>query len=249
MYKTFVDFGILVINEIIKKVLFSYVLKRSVAKDAILEIWKLIMNHKGLPSDMRLYIVTKNEQLYVNKGFAEKAYYSNITSKVRQKRDTILEPFTKIEFILDELIRLYIVGFESRKQNEFLNLLDAIGSRRKIELLYKWKIITNNLKKRLENLFQVRNGVAHDLSMYEVRYQKKPLFHTLSQANYNKFLKDLEKTWNDLVKTYLKAEKKINWTKLIEKIKRYQYNQTKKKSTTKKVTKKKSSIKKVTKKK
>lgn len=28
--------------------------------------WKLVMNRKGLPPDLRLYLITENDQIYIN---------------------------------------------------------------------------------------------------------------------------------------------------------------------------------------
>jgi len=186
------------------------------------KIWKLVMNGKGLPSDLRLYLITGNNQIYINKGHAMRVFSSEITDKLTEKRERILEPFTKIEFIIDELIRLHIIGFRSTKEKDFLNLIDFLGTSRKIGLLYKWEIFSKNLKNLLDDLIKVRNGVAHDISLAEVEYKKEPVFKLVDKENFETFKKDLKSAWSELTKTYVKEEEKIDWDQLITELEAYQ---------------------------
>jgi len=188
------------------------------------KIWKLVMNGKGLPSDLRLYLITGNNQIYINKGHAMRVFSSEITENLTEKREKILEPFTKIEFIIDELLRLHIIGFRSTKEKDFLNLIDFLGASRKISLLYKWEIFSKNLKNLLDGLIKVRNGVAHDISLAEVEYKNEPIFKLVDKENFKTFKKDLKSAWSELTKTYMNEEEKIDWDQLITELEAYQRN-------------------------
>ena len=191
--------------------------------DKISEIFELIRNGKGFPANLRLYLVSENQQLFINKGNVHRAFYSNVSAThLAEKREPIIEIFSRFEFVIDEIIRLHVIGFRSTKEKNLLDLMDVLGAMRKVEFLYKWKLIPNNLKNSLKELFKVRNGVAHDIGLYSVLYKKAPVFKLVDKTNFNNFKTDLEKAWKKLQDIYINEEKKIDWDLFITELRAFQ---------------------------
>ena len=94
------------------------------------EFIKLVQNHKKIPKNIRVYLVSK-KHFFINNGILKNGFESKLT--IENNRDSVLSAFSKMGFIFDEIMRLRIVGF-SHNQNsvELMYLLHLIPVNRKI---------------------------------------------------------------------------------------------------------------------
>jgi len=112
-------------------------------------------------------------------------------------RGEILDVFSKIEFIVNEIITRVILSAGS---SGFLgDLLNSIDLFTKIRLLNDWSIINNQLFGMLVELKKVRNGFAHNWTIRNVNYRNVNLDN---KVGFNKFKKDLNSAWKKLVSIY-----------------------------------------------
>jgi len=177
-----------------------------------------IKSGKRLPSYFRILFIVGQNQMYMTANSANIVFSTNISESLTEHRERILEPFTRIEFLVDELIRIHLIGINSPKDKEINQILDGIGIARKFQYLYQWKIISNNHNKRLQNLIKVRNGVAHDVSLSNVLYKKKKIFQLGDKSNFNNFKTELENAWKELIEVYRKVQNSLDWDLFIDQI-------------------------------
>ena len=85
-------------------------------EDPISKLEKVIFKKPLVfPEKLRLFLVLENQYLYINKGSARMGLTDKkigMFSHLRLERGSILEAFSYLEFLITELIRLKIVGFE-----------------------------------------------------------------------------------------------------------------------------------------
>ena len=62
--------------------------------------------------------------------------------------------------------------------------------------------------------FEVRNDVAHCVSIDEVNYVPKISVSLSSVSGFKKFVKDMEKSWNSLLKIYSIEQEKVDFRQL-----------------------------------
>jgi len=186
----------------------------------ILNFVKLLLDSKVTPEDIRLLWVTEKKLIYVNKGNVEYRSYSfDISTGLQQDRGKILDIFAELEFVIIELIRLKIQGYQHENSKMFLSLLNAINMNRMLRTLRDFEVIDTELYKLLSKIFDVRNSLAHYFSIYEVEYNSRPLFHTTDHSNFELFKTELNDTWKKLIKVYEKEERVIDIEALSQKIK------------------------------
>jgi len=158
----------------------------------------LIMHRGSFPQTLRLFLPTENRYLYVNNGSASihmSAY--GLMSSIRGERGEILDAFAKFEFIIIEMLRIKITGFEV--SDDFLELIKKISAKPRIDVLKNIKVFDKPFADNLRTLFDVRNSLAHKFTVNEVIWDKRPL---LIQENYNSFLQNLQQTWTELISKY-----------------------------------------------
>ena len=166
------------------------------------ELKTAVTSQTGLPPNFRVLFLVGNTQMYVTQYSAMTAFGSSISDHLTKKRDRIIEVFTRIEFLVDELMRIHLIGINSPKDKEINDILDGMAIGRKLQFLKKWKLLSKDLQERLKDLIAVRNGVAHDVSLHNVFYKEKRIFAVIDNTFFNQFKEDLESTWNELLEVY-----------------------------------------------
>src|SRR6185312_9799782 len=127
----------------------------------------------------------------------------------------ILEMFTKVEFLMAEIMRLKILGYEVEKSEMMADLISSVPVNRKISFLKKWNFIDSGLSKTLIALFDVRNGFAHKSSVDEITYKNKPMEKYWNKGTFEEFSRDLSKSWQQLIKLYITEQDKIDFKNLM----------------------------------
>lgn len=143
----------------------------------------------------RLLIITDAQILWCYGKHLEKHTFikpHGIITHLGLERGRILEIFSKIEFIINELIFAFIKPEKKGKYlDEILNYLDLFT---KIKLLKQWSIIDNKLFGKLMAVKEVRNGMAHIWSSWDIKYRSMPI-----GQNFFQFRDDLLYVWKELI--------------------------------------------------
>lgn len=163
-----------------------------------------------IPKNLRLFLVLEDSYLYVHNGQVEHAKIYSIDNNWKSipERGDLLERFAKIEFLINETIRVKIVDTSYMKGIMVLDILSKQHSwDPKIEFLKKWKIIESPIAKKLHYLAEVRNGLAHKFLMSEIRYNGKYLS---TATSWNSFRIDMKTSWNALLTTYRKENERLS---------------------------------------
>jgi hypothetical protein len=188
------------------------------------EIHSLIRKHIERLTGLRLILITPNQWLRVyNKRIEIYSSHAELhfIRGLRPYRGDILNFFAKLEFIVSELIQARFLGLFSEKAYEFDDLLGKIDFEQKIRLLKQWNVIDNNLLSRIQDIFKVRNQLAHIWDEKEVFYGKDTEGNKVSlignTENFEKFKKAGESVWLDVVQIFM-AEEEKHFGKLITKL-------------------------------
>jgi len=180
-----------------------------------IKLWKfLYYPNLKIPKNIRLFLTTEIDAHYLNKGQVQHESHEMDFKFLVNERGSILNSFTRVEFLMTELIRLMILGYEVEKSEMILDVISAVPINRKITSLKKWKVIDSELAKTLIALFDVRNGFAHKFSIDEITYKNKPMNKYINEGTFEKFRKDLEKSWREMIKSYIKEQNKIDFQEI-----------------------------------
>lgn len=183
-------------------------------KEKINELGKLILSGK-FPANLRLFLITDTEYLRIYKGKVEMNHFPfGFVKGLKLDRGNILDFFSKVEFFINEIIQLKLLGFNSDKYGMLDDVLENVDLFSRIKILNDWKIIDDKLKNKFNETKKVRNGFAHLWSESEIEYQGKPIKET-----FPKFKSDMEEIWTQLLKIYSVEQKKIDIDKLLTEIK------------------------------
>lgn len=168
-------------------------------------------------SDLRLLIMTPSKSLYVSNGQfelntqrIEDAMTYQLTGP-QLTRGNILDFFSKLEVLVNEIVQANILGLFSPKVREFDQVLSKVDFVDKVDLLVKWKVINNNLKKKIDDLRKVRNYYAHSWSESDTipSYKKDDKGNPISlRDNIENFRKDSRVVMLGLIEIYMKEEVK-----------------------------------------
>jgi len=163
-----------------------------------------------IPKNLRFFLVLEDSYLYIYNGHVEHAKIYSIDNNWKSipERGDLLERFAKIEFLINETIRVKIAD---TSYIQGMMVLDIISKQHswdpKIEFLKKWKIIEPPIAKKLHYLAEIRNGLAHKFLMSEIRYNDEYLNTTTS---WNSFRMDMKTSWNALITTYRKETERLS---------------------------------------
>lgn len=164
----------------------------------IKELDKIMFEKKIWPE--KLFIVGKKNYLLV---------YQNITSHGMHveefgvivpkhlKRGDILDSFSKIELIINEIIESIVLG-DGGKKKKFGEITDKIDLSQKIHLLKSWNLISQKTFELLHKLKLVRNVLAHSWHIKNAVYGKDRTLET----NFQKFQEDIKLVWIRLINVY-----------------------------------------------
>jgi len=185
------------------------------AKKLYEKLVKLIFNKPSkFPKDMRIFVVSGNNFVYVNNGLATAHMSINPMMKnLKKERGSVLDALAKFEFVVFELLRFSISGSDDSKST--MEVVKALSPLQRINVLKKLKIIDDNLKKKLSEVLQIRNGFAHKFSASEVVYKNKPVFDV---DNFKELQKNLQESWDLLMKEYATALSNLDLESVIKKI-------------------------------
>lgn len=167
-----------------------------------------------IPNDLRLYLVSEDGREYYVKDGRFRQEFVNDFKWLTPNRGIILEAFARFEFLIGEIIRFKIIGFETEKNDMIIDLISVVNLNRQISLLADWKIIDSDLKKRLNSLLEVRNGLAHKFFKEEINYKNKELMEFGEDKAFDDFKNDMNEAWRKLVKIYVKEQEKIDFKEL-----------------------------------
>jgi hypothetical protein len=129
---------------------------------------------------------------------------------LKAERGDIINFFSKLEFLVNELIQARILGLFSEKAYDFDLLLEHIDFSGRIALMKKWGIINNKEKNKITEIASVRNQLAHRWNEREVLYGKDSDGNGITIIkNIKKFREDAEQVWMNLINKYKEEEKQI----------------------------------------
>lgn len=187
-----------------------------------LEQFIILLHHPNLkiPTNLRLYLVSEEGREYYVKDGKLRQEYLNEFQWLTANRGVLLEAFARFEFLIGEIIRLKIIGFETEPNDMIIDLISAINLNRQISLLSDWKIIDSDLKKKLNALIMVRNGLAHKFFEEDVTYKNNEIMGFGESKSFDGFIKDLKDAWKNLVKIYVKEQEKIDFKDLANQLRK-----------------------------
>jgi len=163
---------------------------------------ELTKNQIGFPQDFRILFLVGNSAKYITQHSAMTAFEDNISEYLPKNRDKIISVFSRIEFLVDELIKIHIIGINHPHEPEFYSIYDRMGISRKIRLLNEWGVIDGNVRSVLQDLISVRNSIAHDVSLHEATYHNEHIFTARDHTEFDNFRADLQNAWKLLREIY-----------------------------------------------
>ncbi len=172
-----------------------------------------------IPEDIRMFMITKTMYVRIYRGKATWKLLSEefeFVKRMKCERGEILDLFSKMEFMVNELIQLNLLGANARDSEKLDDLLAYVDFFGRLKLLKKWGILDNGTVEMLNQTKQVRNGFAHAWGVEEILYKEKPI-----GKNFETFKKDMEKIWDALVEVYSKEQKKYDVDEIFENIRKY----------------------------
>ncbi len=176
-------------------------------------ILKNIKDRKKISSKIRLYLIDKDKQYFLNDGVLKNGFNSKLI--ITKNRDSVLSAFSKMAFLFDEIIRLRIVQYSNNSgSTELLYLLNLVPINRKIRTFLDWKVFGPEFTRDMSRLFEVRNDTLHCISLNEVKYNPKNIILLSGSSGFKKFTTDFQKAWRALLKIYVTEQEKIDWKKL-----------------------------------
>lgn len=177
----------------------------------------LIIGRIKYPKDLKLLLITEKQILRMYNGQVNLILFKDeesIVKNMRFERGSVLSFFSKIEFLINELIRLKLSIYEGVERIRLDDLLIRINMRFKLDFLKKWGAINSNIRKKMDKLLSVRNDFAHLWSEKEIKYKERFL-----QKNFDNFKNDAIEVWKKLVEIYKTEQSKIDIDKIIKRIK------------------------------
>ena len=184
--------------------------------EKVIELVKTKHKSLILNGNFRFLVFSKGSYTFVNKGhFSQHFFNGKFTASLRQDRGSILDYFSMIEFLVNELINLKITGLNSEKSFILEELLDGMDLFSKIKFLEKFKLIESKTSGLIFCTKEVRNSFAHNLGMElkQTTYKNKLLIQ-----DFQSFKEDVETIWNKLVDSYQEELEKNDMKNLIDAI-------------------------------
>ena len=174
--------------------------------ESIERLWGLVNEKIDQIPNLRIFLITEHQWLRVYKGHVEKPIqFEELTfiRNLKPERGAIINFFSKLEFLVNELIETKMLGLFSEKAYDFDLLLEYIDFSRRVMLLKKLGMINNNEAEKIGAIANVRNQLAHRWSEKEVSYGNGSI-----SDNIQKFRDDTEKVWMNLISKYMIEEEK-----------------------------------------
>jgi hypothetical protein len=197
------------------------------------ELVDIISKADYFPSNIRLFVIT--DECYI-RIYNRKIGVTHIQKTdlfeakyLKCDRGFILDIFSKIEFLVNEIIIFRVLGFKLEgeiydKSLMLDDILENIDLFSRAKILKEWKIISNKLFDLLVKTKQVRNRFAHTWDIDEIDYYGKKI-----KENFPKFKEDISNVCSQLLEIYKSLQDKIDFETLINRIKNFQLNKEKEK--------------------
>jgi hypothetical protein len=159
------------------------------------KLMKLYDEHKSSFTNVRMLFLTEREFIWLYYGNCSQEFFSEdyIVRVLPLDRGKILEWFSKLELVINELIQLQLLGFNSEHAEELDILLGRLNIWSKAGLLKKWNIIDNDLFDKLMKINQVRNKFAHVWDEKEVMYWTQYTKESIKESPFRLLFEDIEK--------------------------------------------------------
>lgn len=186
----------------------------------VLEIRDFIVNDRVSIRGLRLFVVRHKGYIFFHSGGLKSGFtaeeYGDV-AHLNNKRGDILSMFSKLEFIINELLRLKILGFEYDKYEMFLQLISKIDLFVRIKYLRDWGVIDNAIFGLGHGLKEVRNAFAHEWEESNISYKKKMLMFD----GFEEFRKDMLIFWKEIEDEYAKEQMNIDIDSILDELKEY----------------------------
>jgi len=185
-------------------------------EDKFRELVKTIFSSRKLPSNLRLFLITEKEYIRIYYGRITTSHHAQEFGMIRNlkfERGDILDLFSKLEFFVNEIFQLKMLGPNSDKGYILDKILENIDFFSRIRLLNDFGIIDSSLLNKLMQTKQVRNGFAHAWDEKEVIYKGD-----LIKARFSEFKQDLETIWKNLLDLYKNEQEKIDIRRIINQL-------------------------------
>lgn len=151
--------------------------------------------------DVHFFYIDEKYSLFLSKDGASHqeesiSGYSSVKN-LGFERGELLETFSKLEFLVNECLKVHFLGLGTTKDFDYLT--EYVDLSYKVKTLYNEGLITNSIAKTIPNIMFVRNQIAHRWLFKDILYQQKDL------EDYDHFVKfkgDLEQIFSEIIKTY-----------------------------------------------
>lgn len=172
--------------------------------------------HK-IPKHCKLLKITETEHLRILPGEIQTSSSAEANHDINSLtfsdfgiRGKILEIFSKIEFIVNELIKFDILGVPDKntdwkKRSEFDEILNFMDLYDKVRILDKHDYFSHDIRNKLLTLKNVRNGFAHSWAFKEIHFKGLPIEHSFEE-----FKNELLEAWKILLDVYKEEQDKID---------------------------------------
>lgn len=165
-----------------------------------------LIKKQDISDDVRFYFICKNKHYFINNGQIKSGFSSKIM--MTKNRDSILSAFSKMGFLFDEIIRMRIAE-HGKNSDEMLYVLNLIPLNRKIRTFLDWKVFSPEYTRDMSRLFEVRNALSHAVSINDVNYIPNNKISLSSKTGFDRFRRDFERSWKNLLRTYAEQQKPI----------------------------------------
>ena len=165
----------------------------------IIEILEILDKLKD-KHDIRTLLIGEDFILYKGKkDFVLERFFSNeLKDRINLDRGEVLELFSKIEVLVNALVKQSTIGGEL-ENDHFFEILDAVDLFSKVRLLSSWEIINNKEESLIMRLKKVRNEFAHNWGIENIRYRDGYLSN---EFIFEKFIEDFAIIWETLSLKY-----------------------------------------------
>ncbi len=178
-------------------------------EEEIKKLKDLLINGRSVKG-LRIFLVSEDYFVRVKSNRWSINYFSEAFGFLEFKkvnRDNILSAFAKLEFMVDECIKLHFFCPGDKKLDNFDVLVGKLPFRQRIGLLKKFEGMTSSVENKFSSLAKTRNQVAHEWDLKFVDYKNNKVSDS---ENFLVFKADLKCVFEYLVEKIklLQDEKK-----------------------------------------
>lgn len=188
-------------------------------EDELVRIFHKV-NLSELPKDFSLLLVLDRVTIRIGekRRFIEKTREAHgFVEEWELERGKILEAFSRLEFIINEMLKFELLGAPSAdtdwsKRKFFDEIMNHADFSDRINWLCERMNLRDKLKQKLHNLRRLRNGYAHTWREEEIRYKNKPI---KIKSCFKEFKDDFREVWKSLCDIYKTQQNEIEIREVI----------------------------------